>query len=99
MQPSFFLLGDFNVNFLLNHHQTSQFKFLLQRLGLSNLIYEPTNFTVPQGSCIDLIITNNTGIVYNSFVNHPCCSTYSITGVEVKFHTNIFFLLAQTQLQ
>lgn len=59
---------------------------LLQRFGISNLIHEPTNFTIPNGSCIDLIISNNTGIVYDSFVNPPCCSTHSIAGVEVKFH-------------
>lgn len=27
-----FLLGDFNVNYLLDHHQTLQFKLLLQSL-------------------------------------------------------------------
>lgn len=61
---------------------------LLQRFRVSNLIHEPTNFTIPNGSCIDLIIANNTvtGIVYDSFVNPPCCSTNSITGVAVKFH-------------
>lgn len=59
---------------------------LLQRFGISNLIHEPTNLTIPNGSCIDLIIANNTGIVSDSSVNPPCCSTHSITGVEVKFH-------------
>lgn len=58
----------------------------LQKFGLSILIYEPTNFTLPQGSCKDLIITHKSGIVYDSFVNLLCCSTHSITGVEVKFH-------------
>lgn len=35
----FFLVGDFNVSFLLDHHQTSQFKLLLQRPGLSNVTH------------------------------------------------------------
>lgn len=83
MQPTFFLTWRFEVKFLLDHHQASQFKLLLQSFGLSNLIYEPTNVTIPQGSCTDLIITNNTDIVYDSVVNPPCCSTHSITGVEV----------------
>lgn len=58
---------------------------LLQRFGISNLIHEPTNLTIPNGSCIDLIIANNTGIVSDSSVNPPCCRTHSIAGVEVKF--------------
>lgn len=80
MQPTFFSLGDFNVIFYLDHHQT------LTKVWYLKFIYEPTNFTIPNGSCIDLIIANNTGIVYDSFVNPTCCSTHSIAGVEVKFH-------------
>lgn len=82
----FFILWEFTVNVLLDHHQTLQFMLRLQKFGLSILIYEPTNFTLPQGSCIDLIITHKSGIVYDSFVNFLCCSTHSITGVEVKLH-------------
>lgn len=86
MQRTFLFTGSFNVNCLLDHHQTLQFKLLLQRFGLSNSIHEPTNFTIPQGSCIDLIITNNTGIVFDNFVIPPCFNTHSKSEVEVTFH-------------
>lgn len=80
-------MGDFNVNILLDHNQTVQFKLLFQRFGLSNLIHETINFTIHQGSCRDFIITNDSSIVqYDSFVNPPCCITHSITGMEVRFH-------------
>lgn len=73
----YILLGDFNVIFL--SEQSSQFKLILQKLGLTNLINEPTNFTTNLGTCIDLLTTNNTGLINQSFTSHPICSTHSIT--------------------
>ena len=52
-----FLVGDFNVNMLSN--QSPRFKSVLQKLNLTNLVNCPTNFTTTEGTCIDLLITND----------------------------------------
>ena len=79
------LLGDFNVNVLCE--QSTNFKFMIQRLGLMNLIHENTNFTVHTGTCIDLILTNNSSLVSESFILPPFCSTHSVIGAELRLHS------------
>ena len=77
------LLGDFNVNMLSN--QSRQFKLLLQRLNLTNLINNATNFTTNTGTCIDLILTNNTSLIQNQYTTAPFCSSRSVISVEINF--------------
>ena len=79
-----FLLGDFNVNIL--SEQSRNFKLLLQRMNLHNVIHDPTNFSSNVGTCIDLILTNNTNLLLSTFISPPFCSTHSVIGVEVKYY-------------
>ena len=79
-----FLLGDFNVNIL--SEQSRNFKLLLQRMNLHNeIIHDPTNFSSNVGTCINLILTNNTNPLLNTFISPPFCSTHFVISVEVKF--------------
>ena len=79
------LLGDFNVNMLSD--QSKQFKLLLQRLNLTNIINDTTNFTTNAGTCIDLIITNNTNLIISHDITAPICSSHCVTSTELKFIT------------
>lgn len=54
------LLGDFKINMLSD--QSKNFTHMLQRLNLKNIINNATNFTTKVGTCIDLILTNNTSL-------------------------------------
>lgn len=64
-----FLLGDFNVNILSN--QCTKFKQILQKLNLHSLVTCPTNFTTSEGTCIDLLITNNLALVNDTLLHPP----------------------------
>ena len=52
-----FLVVDFNVNMLSS--QSSKFKSMVQKQNLKTLVNCPTNFTTTEGTCIDLLITND----------------------------------------
>lgn len=78
-----FLLSDFNTNILSN--QSTRFKQILQRLNLHNLINTPTNFTNPEGTCIDLLITSDPALVRNTSVSPLFCSTHSVIGLDLQF--------------
>lgn len=84
-----FLLGDFNVNMLVAGNNL--FKHLLQRLNISNVVDEPTNFTTDTDTCIDLVLTNDTNKVKNAIAVEPICSTicstHSPVTVEISFST------------
>ena len=83
-----FLLGDFNTNIL--SEQSLNFKLMLQRLNLQNYINDPTNFSnfpVNSGTCIDLILTNNTNMVMDTFILPPFCSSHSVIGIEIQYKT------------
>lgn len=55
-----FLLGDSNGNLLLYDTCNNVFKHLLEQLSVINAVEEPTHFTPDTGTCIDLLLTNDT---------------------------------------
>lgn len=63
--------------------QSKQFKFMLQRL--TSIINNATNFTSQNGTCIVLILTNNTSIIANHNTTAPFRSSHCIMSVELKF--------------
>lgn len=77
------MLGYFYINILSN--QSTSFKQIPQRLNLHNLITTPTNFTNPEGTCIDLLITSDPALVRNTSVSPPFCSTHSVIGLDLQF--------------
>ena len=81
------MVGDFNINMLSTSSTFTKFNLLLQKLNLTNIIHEPTNFSNPLGTCIDLIITNKTSIISNSTVKAPICSTHSPVSLEMNART------------
>ena len=58
-----------------------------ERLNLTNIILSATDFTSNIGTCIDLILTNDTNLVVRNDVTPPFCSTHSVISVEIKFNT------------
>lgn len=92
-----FLLGDFNVNVL--SYNSNNFKDLLERQGFSNLINGPTNFTTQPGTCIDLIITNNTQLVETTNILTPVCSSHSPICMETKYFTHKEYAYKRTVRQ
>ena len=52
-----FLVGDYNVNMLSS--QSSKLKSMVQKQNLKTLVNCPTNLTTTEGTCIDLLITND----------------------------------------
>ena len=66
--------------------QNKSFLLLLQRLKLTSIILCATNFTSNNGTCIDLILTNNTNLVVKNDVNPHFCSSHSVISVEIKFY-------------
>ena len=68
-------------------HQNKSLVLLFQRLNLTNIILSATNLISNIGSCIDLILTNNTNLVIKNDVKPPFCSTHSVISVEIKFYT------------
>lgn len=70
---------------LLLSNQSSRFKQILQRLKLHNIINTRTNFTNPEGTCIDLLISSDPVLVRNTYVSPPFCSTNSVIGLDLQF--------------
>lgn len=52
------IVGDFNINILKNSPELKEFKNILLRNGLINLIDFPTRVTATTKTCIDNILTN-----------------------------------------
>lgn len=77
------LLGDFKVNMLSD--QSNIFKHMPQRLNLKYIINNATNFTTKVGTCIDLILTNNTSLIVDPNITEPLCSSHCVISVEIKF--------------
>ena len=79
-----YFFGDINVDLITisNNHKFSQ---SCQRLGLENVILEPTRITSSSSTLIDPILVNNYDIVRGSYVMSNFCSDHSPSVLEVNF--------------
>ena len=80
------LLGDINVD-LITISKTHRLSRLFERLGLVNVIKEPTRITPASSNLIDPIFVNNFNIVKDSYVLANFCSDHCPTVIELKFTT------------
>ena len=80
------LLGDINVD-LITMSKNHRLSRLCERLGLTNVITEPTRITPTSSNLIDPIFVNNFGIVKDSYVLKFFCSDHCPTVVELKVTT------------
>ena len=78
----FFILGDFNNDFLKN--PSTHLLDILQFNNLSQLVTSPTRFTNTSSTCIDLIITSSKYTVLNTEVRPPICSDHCVPVVKLK---------------
>ena len=81
------ILGDFNLDILLNGNSQSQYCDVLQANGFINLINEPTRETMSSKSCLDHILTNYD---INCFSHHKTMETL------ITDHYPVFATLKQT---
>ena len=77
-------LGDINVDLFTigNNHK---FTRSCQRLGLENVIHEPTRITSSSSTLIDPILVNNYDIVRDSYVLPNFCSDHCPSIIEINF--------------
>ena len=81
------ILGDFNLDILLNGNSQSQYCDVLQANGFINFINEPTRETMTSKSCLDHILTNYD---INCFSHHKTMETL------ITDHYPVFATLKQT---
>lgn len=91
------LLGDFNINLLVNQ---PQWNHKTEMLGLTQLIQDPTRVTCTSSTLIDHIYTNNKSMILNASTSSICMSDHKpITctwsckrpKVQPKGHTYITY--------
>ena len=76
----FWLLGDFNVDFLVRDNvNTKKFVSYFRNIGLTQLISYVTRPNIYRGSCIDWIVTDS------PFVQHS-----GVTNVLISDHLTVF---------
>jgi hypothetical protein len=77
----FFVLGDFNTDYLNNpsHH----LKDILTRYQLKQLVNFPTRITGATSTCLDLILTQNPLLVKQVDDNPPFCSDHNVPCVTL----------------
>ena len=59
---------------------------MVQKQNLKTLVNWPTNSTITEGTCIDLLITNEPSSVDSIFVTPPFCSTHSVVEFNIHKH-------------
>ena len=81
------ILGDFNLDLLLNGNSQTQYRDILQANGFINLINEPTRETLSSKSCLDHILTT---------FDKNCFSHYKPVKTRITDHYPVFASLKQT---
>ena len=77
-----FLAGDFNIDMLGN--RCNQFKTLLTRLNLVNIVQEPTRITDSSATCIDLFVTNRPNFIADVNILSNFCSDHCPVSAEIN---------------
>jgi len=81
-------IGDFNINFLDESYAANYLKSSFKSLNLSVLNKLPTRITDHTESLIDLIVTNNSDIFYNTNTYFEDISDHFIIYTSIKFKKN-----------
>lgn len=67
------VVGDFNVNMLLNHGYSLKFRDMIESMNISNFSNFPTNFQGTSSTLIDLTLTNSRdSVIMHSQINGLC---------------------------
>ncbi len=81
MKKSLFILGDFNENLFLGSNKLSR---LIRNNKLTQIIDKPTRITSISATLLDLVITNNPGIVLNHDVVPQVIADHDLISVEIN---------------
>lgn len=82
-----YLLGDLNLNLLINNNYTKIFSEICGQLSLYNLVNIPTRVTRTCGTSIDIIVTNCHKIVSSGVVEYN--TSDHLLLYSVKKHTKV----------